>query len=88
MPFFFYWNVAGPPASSFLFKIGVFINFFFFLAIETRVVRVCFFCLHLGLNFTVYICHPAVPYMLTGFAGCSVGRGISRGARKLTRTPT
>ena len=31
---------------------------------------------------------PAVPYMLTGLAGCSVGRGINRGARKLTRTPT
>jgi hypothetical protein len=31
---------------------------------------------------------PAVPYMPTGFAGCSVDRGISRGARKLARTPT
>ena len=30
----------------------------------------------------------AVPYMLTGLAGCSVGRGISRGARKLAWTPT
>ena len=30
---------------------------------------------------------PAVPYLLTGLAGCSVGREISRGARKLTRTP-
>ena len=31
---------------------------------------------------------PAVPYMLIGLAGCSVGREISRGARKLARTPT
>ena len=31
---------------------------------------------------------PAVPYLLIGLAGCSVGRGISRGARKLTRTST
>jgi hypothetical protein len=30
---------------------------------------------------------PAVPYMPTGLAGCSVGPGISRGARKLTRIP-
>jgi hypothetical protein len=28
-----------------------------------------------------------VPYMLTGFAGCSVGREISRGARKLPEHP-
>jgi hypothetical protein len=31
---------------------------------------------------------PVVFYMLTGFAGCSVGRRISRGARKLVRTLT
>jgi len=30
---------------------------------------------------------PAVPYMSTGLAGCSVGPGISRGARKLIRIP-
>ena len=30
----------------------------------------------------------AVSYMLTEFAGCSVGRGISRGARKLARIST
>jgi len=30
---------------------------------------------------------PAVPYLPTGLAGCSVGPEISRGARKLTRTP-
>jgi hypothetical protein len=30
---------------------------------------------------------PAVPYMLTGLAGCSVGPEISRSARKLARTP-
>jgi len=29
---------------------------------------------------------PAVPYMPTELAGCSVGPGISRGARKLIRT--
>jgi hypothetical protein len=29
---------------------------------------------------------PAVPYIFTGFAGCSVGPEISCGARKLTRT--
>jgi hypothetical protein len=30
---------------------------------------------------------PAVSYLPTGLAGCSVGPGISCGARKLTRTP-
>ena len=30
---------------------------------------------------------PAVPYMLTGLARCSVDSGISCGARKLARTP-
>ena len=30
----------------------------------------------------------AVPYLLTELAGCLVDRGISRGVRKLTRTPT
>jgi len=30
---------------------------------------------------------PAVPYLPTGLAGCSVGPGISCGARKLARTP-
>jgi hypothetical protein len=30
---------------------------------------------------------PAVPYLSTGLAGCSVSPGISRGARKLARTP-
>jgi hypothetical protein len=30
----------------------------------------------------------AVPYMLTGFAGCSVGREISCGVRKLAQTST
>jgi len=29
---------------------------------------------------------PAVSYLPTGLAGCSVGPGISCGARKLTRT--
>ena len=29
-----------------------------------------------------------VPYMFTRFAGYLVSRGISRGARKLARTPT
>jgi len=30
---------------------------------------------------------PAVFYLSTGLAGCSVGPGISCGARKLARTP-
>ena len=30
----------------------------------------------------------AVFYMPTRFAGCSVGREIGRGARKLAQTPT
>ena len=30
---------------------------------------------------------PAVPYLPTRFAGCSVDPEISRGARKLVRTP-
>jgi hypothetical protein len=30
---------------------------------------------------------PAVPYLSTGLAGCSVDPGISHGACKLTRTP-
>jgi hypothetical protein len=30
---------------------------------------------------------PAVPYLPTGLAGCSVGLRISRGACKLARTP-
>jgi hypothetical protein len=52
------------------------------------VVVACSLPLHPGLNLTVHACHPVVPYMLTEFAGCSVGREISRGARKLARTPT
>jgi hypothetical protein len=42
----------------------------------------------LGSSPHVHACHPAVSYMPTGFAGCSVSREISHGARKLTRTPT
>jgi hypothetical protein len=30
---------------------------------------------------------PAVPYLSTGVAGCSVDPGNNRGARKLARTP-
>jgi hypothetical protein len=30
---------------------------------------------------------PAVPYLSTKLAGCSVDPGNSRGARKLARTP-
>jgi hypothetical protein len=51
-------------------------------------VGTCFLPLHPGLNLTVHVCHPVVPYMLTGFAICSVDREISRGARKLVRTST
>ena len=81
---FFYWNVAGPPTSSFLFKIGVFINYFF---LGLAVVRVYFLSLRLGSNLIMTVIF-AVSYMFTEFAGCSVGRGISHGARKLTRIPT
>nr|TKS13212.1 hypothetical protein D5086_0000055250 [Populus alba] len=40
--------------------------------------------------FTTSRCHPAwcLTYLFIGFAGCSVSRGINRGARKLARTPT
>jgi hypothetical protein len=48
----------------------------------------CLLQLLLGSSPRAHVCHPAVPYMSTGFAGCSVGRGISRGVRKLARTPT
>jgi hypothetical protein len=48
----------------------------------------CSLPMYPGSNLTVHACHPAVPYMLIGFAGCSVGRGICRGARKLARKPT
>jgi hypothetical protein len=48
----------------------------------------CLLLLLLGSSPHVHACHPAVSYMFTGFAGCSVGRGISCGARKLARTPT
>jgi len=36
------------------------------------------------------VCTPVIPavfYLPTRLAGCSVDPGISRGARKLTRTP-
>jgi hypothetical protein len=45
-----------------------------------------FFCIRIRSS----LCMPvtlAVPYLPTGLAGCSVDPGISRGARKLTRTP-
>jgi hypothetical protein len=29
-----------------------------------------------GSNLTVHVCHPMVPYMLTGFTGYSVGVGL------------
>jgi hypothetical protein len=47
----------------------------------------CLLPLLLGSSSHVHTCHPAVIYMLIGFAGCSVGRGINRGACKLARTP-
>jgi len=34
-----------------------------------------------------HACHPAVSYILTGFAGYSVGCGINRDTRKLTGHP-
>jgi hypothetical protein len=48
-------------------------------------------CLLLLLWVRVLMCTPVTPavlYMSTGFAGCSVGREISRGACKLVRIPT
>jgi hypothetical protein len=39
-------------------------------------------------NFLCMFVILAIPYMLTGFVGCLVGREISRGARKLARTST
>jgi hypothetical protein len=47
----------------------------------------CSFSLHQGSNLIVYVCHPAVLYMLTMFARYLVGPGISCGARKLIQTP-
>jgi hypothetical protein len=35
----------------------------------------------------MHACHPALPYLSTGLAGCSVDPGNNRGARKLARTP-
>jgi hypothetical protein len=38
----------------------------------------------------MFVCTPVTPavlYLLTGLAGCSVDPGISRGARKLAQTP-
>jgi hypothetical protein len=34
----------------------------------------------------MHACHPAVSYLLIGFAGCSVNPEISYGARKLAQT--
>jgi hypothetical protein len=47
----------------------------------------CSLSLHQGSNLIVYVCHPAVLYMLTMFARYLVGPGISCGARKLIQTP-
>jgi len=35
----------------------------------------------------VHACHPRGALPAPGLAGCPVGRGNSRGARKLARTP-
>ena len=52
------------------------------------VVDVRFPCLcHLGSSLSVHVCHPAVSYLSTGLAGCSVDPRISCGACKLARTP-
>jgi hypothetical protein len=47
----------------------------------------CLLPLLLGLSPHVYACHPHGALHATEFAWCSVGREISRGTRKLTRTP-
>ena len=44
--------------------------------------------LFLGPPRAVYMSPPRCLTYSLGLAGCSVGRGISRGARKLARTPT
>jgi len=49
--------------------------------------KTCSLPRHPGLTLFVHACHPRMPYLPTGLAGCSVGPGISRGARKLARTP-
>jgi len=36
----------------------------------------------------MHACHPAVSYILIGFAGYSVGCGINRDTRKLTGHPS
>ena len=38
-------------------------------------------------TFHVHVCHPALPYLSTGLAGCSVDPGNSRGAHTLARIP-
>jgi hypothetical protein len=57
--------------------------------IERERERERFPCLcYLGSSLSMHACHPrTVSYLPTGLAGCSVGPGISCGARKLTRTP-
>ena len=47
----------------------------------------CSLSLYPGSILFVHVCHPAVPYLSIGLAGCLVGPEISRGARKLARTP-
>jgi len=38
-------------------------------------------------TFHVHVCHPALPYLSTELAGCSLNPGTSRGARKLLKHP-
>jgi hypothetical protein len=48
---------------------------------EARFPYLCY----LDSSLNMHACHPAVSYLLTGFAGCSVNPEISYGARKLAR---
>jgi hypothetical protein len=48
--------------------------------------EVCFILVSSS-TFYVHACHPVIPYLFTGLAGCSVDSGNSRGTRKLVRTP-
>jgi hypothetical protein len=48
---------------------------------------ICFFFQYPDSNLSMHACHPAVSYILTGFAGYSVGCGINRDTRKLTGHP-
>jgi hypothetical protein len=65
------------------------LNYFFFSHLRSWPSGdgTCSLPLHPGSIFSVHVCHPAVLYLPTGLAECSVVPRISRGARKLAKTP-